>query len=230
MEGASGVAGTPPQWAAGDDTDSDEGAPASECPLCYMEEAQIEHAGAVTSNHALMRRIMAEELKFNGMKPSAVIYNKIARQYNRHVRRAMLGRGLQCERWTGQMVQTHYEYHVPMVPRLLLNKCVGRLECIAKVVDTEVAACQIADPSANGEIIDAKIVNKQCNIAKTMMYLVRDTRIYTKEDMQNMGKLCGDIDLDAPPTSVQKDLLDRAALVQSAAGAGDLACASDLFD
>lgn len=213
------------------DTDSEEGAPASDCPLCCIEEAEVEHAGAVGGTHPLMRRIMAEELKCHGTKPKAAVYNSIARLYNRHVRRAMLGRELQCVRWTGQMVQTHFECHVTLVPRRVIARCVERVELVAKLLDTEVAGRQTAEPTENGEIIDTKIVNKVCTVAKTLKDLVRDSRAYVKEDMQerSVDKVITGVDLDAAANE-GKDLLDRQALLQSAAGAGDRATASDLFD
>lgn len=221
----------PPRVAA-DDSSSDADAPLPSCPLCAIEEVEPEHASGISSDHNFLRRIMAEELKSFGVRPDSVIYNKIARMYNRHVNRAMRERGLPCERWTGAMVQVHFEQHIRYVPRRVLGQYLSRLERSAKLVDTEIATRQLQEATEGAELIDAKTITKQCNLAKTAMYLVRDLNSYIKEDKLQKGTadLWKSVELGKTTAAEAKELLDKAALLQTAAGAGDRPAASDLFD
>ena len=198
-----------------DDVPSDTDAPEPTCPLCKLDEAEAQHAGASGGNSGFMKRIMAEELLNFGSKPDHVIYNKIAREYNRHIHRAMRQGGLQSERWTGIMVQEHFENHVQFIPRRIIGKSLKRLEKISKLLDREVSERNGAELSDNGELIDTKIVNKQCTVAKTVMYVLRDYQRYMREDMMQTGvkNLCKAIELGKTTASEAKEFLDKAALI-----------------
>lgn len=213
-----------------EEEDSDCGAPRSECPLCRLEEVEVEHAGAVLPRNSFMRRIMAQELVGYGSLPDHVVYNNIAREYNHHIHKAMKESGLECPRWSGKVVQEHFENHVRFIPRRVVGRALKRLERMAKLVDQEISsrAANVAD----GELIEAKTVTKQCNIAKTTMHILRDYRSYVKEDMLQTGvaNLCRSVELGTTTATEAKELLDRAALVQSAAGGGDRPRASELFE
>lgn len=210
-----------------------EGTCTTSCPLCAIDDVETEHAGAVLSNNAFVRRIMAQELIAFGTKPDNVIYNNIARMYNRHIHGPMKESNLECTRWTGKMVKTHFDLHVQFVPRRVAGKVLRRLERIAQILDTEVDMRTTGDiPAGADELVDTKLVTKQCNIAKTTMAVLKDLRTYVKEDMVYTGarELCRSVELGETSVTEAKQMLDRAALIQSAAGGGDRPTASDLFE
>ena len=123
------------------------------CPLCAIADVQTEHAGAVTSNNRHVRRIMALELTgFD--KPDNVMYNNIAREYNRHIYGPMTESNLECTRWTGKMVKVHFEMHVQFVPRRIASKQLRRLERMAQIVDTEIDMRTTGDIPADTDGVD----------------------------------------------------------------------------
>ena len=129
------------------------------------------------------------------------------------------------------MVRKHFEVHTQLVARRVVGRQLRRLEKLSKIVDEEVVAQLASGGRDNGELVDTKVVNKACNLAKTVMYMVRDFNTYQREDMRQTGisNLWRSVDLGATSVTEAKQLLDRAAMVQSAAGAGDRPTASELF-
>jgi hypothetical protein len=218
MEGAEG------------DSDQEERERAT-CPLCALDDVDIEHAGNASAGNPYVRRIMARELVFFGVCEDAVVYKRIADDYNRFVCAEMHRSGLECQKWTPAIVKRHFEHHVQLLPRHILGRDLRRLETASKLLEAEMATRLAQGLSDTGEMIDGKTVTKLCNVAKTKMMLTRDLRSCVREDLASTGvaALWRSMDLGASGASEAKKLLDKAALIQSAAGAGDRPSASDLF-
>jgi len=201
------------------------------CPLCALDDVDIEHAGNASAGNPYVRRIMARELVFFGVCDDAVVYRRIAEEYNRFVCAEMHRSGLACKEWTPALVKRHFEHHVQLLPRHILGRDLRRLETASKLLEAEMASRLAQGLSDSGEMIDGKTVTKLCNVAKTKMMLTRDLRACVREDLASTGvaALWRSMDLGASGASEAKKLLDKAALIQSAAGAGDRPSASDLF-
>ena len=209
------------------DCDADE----ISCPLCSLDEIEPEHASASRSTNNYMRRIMAQELLAYGTKPDKVIYSKIARMYNRHIHRSMTESNLVCERWTTQIVQTHFDHHVWLLPRRTIGNLIKELTITMGILKQERAnAVRLAEGDAL-EILDAKFVTKSCNIAAKIATLTREYRTYQREDMleTQVKGLCKAVELGTTSVTEAKDMLDKVALMQSTAGGGDRPKANELF-
>lgn len=225
-----GTAAGPPAGGGTHGGDADGGG----CPLCHLEDAVVECAAMVPNHNAPMRRIMAQELAQYGVIPDKVIYENIARQYNKCVYRQMVEAGLECTRWTPEMVCRHYEKHVQLLPRRIIGKDLARLEDMAQLIDLEVMnAANTTELNADSrEILDNKLVTKFTTLMKTRCALVRDFRAYQKEDMLSCGISTLFKSVEAGETSVKEAtrLLEAAAAVTTAAGPADLPTGDDLFD
>ena len=210
---------------------SDEDAPDTLCPLCSLPDVELEHSNTSFNRNGYIRRIMASELMASGQIPSHVIYNRIARLYNRHVFKPMRQSGLDCERWTGALVKEHFEKHVNCVPRRVLHQWIKRFEKTATLVDQEIALGSQNGPNDADQLVCPKLVKKQIDLGKASLALVTAYKQAVKDDMLTCGvdALCRSVELGATTATEARELLDRAALIQSAAGAGDRPSASDLF-
>lgn len=229
----------PPQQHAADDEDL----PLPTCPLCLYDEVLPECASAVPSDNSYMRRIMAIELHHTGLVPNDVVYTNIARHYNKHIHKPRLQAGLESQRWTLPMVREHFEKHVCLLPRRVLANEICQCKQMLASVEREInsqkicAATAMAKALADGEnpasmeFIDAKTVKKWCDLQGKLLPLVEKFRLFQKEDSLAVGlsTLWRSISLGETSTQDAAKLLESAAALQTAAGAGDMPQASELF-
>ena len=200
------------------------------CPLCDIEDAVVETASMIPNPNASMRKIMAHELVRYGTVPDSVIYSQIAQQYNTVVRAPMIEAGLECREWTEPQVRHHFECHVQLVPRRVMGRDLRRLERLSNLLDRELL---VGDPSAEptGEEVDAKLVKKIIDVVKAKHAILRDYRAYQKEDMISCGvsTLWKSVQLGQTTAQEAQNLIDSAAMLNTAAGAGDEPTADELF-
>lgn len=224
------------------DSDDDD-LPLPTCPLCLYDEVLPECASAVPSDNSYMRRIMAIELHHTGLVPSNVIYTNIARHYNKHIHKPRLQAGLPSERWTLPMVREHFEQHVGLVPRRVIAKEICQCQQMLALVQREVAGQKMVasaamaqallenDTPTSMEFVDGKSIKKWCDLQAKLLPLVEKFRQFQKEDSLAVGlsTLWRSISLGETSTQDAAKLLESAAALQTAAGAGDMPKASELF-
>ena len=225
------------------DSDNDD-LPLPQCPLCLYDEAMPECASVVPSSNAYMRRIMAIELHHYGMVPQDVVYTNIARHYNKHIHKPRIRAGLESCRWTLPMVREHFEHHVGLLPRRVvgdqISTCKELLDGVSRefkaqrLCATTAMAQALADggPPQSAEFVDAKTVKKWCDLQGKLLPLVEKYRQFQKEDALAVGlsTLWRSVSLGETSTQDAVKLLESAAALQTAAGAGDMPKASELFE
>ena len=142
------------------------------------------------------------------------------------------------------MVRTHFEKHVGLVPRRIIGReiqhCQGMLDAVNKEIAgqrlcaNQALAKALADgePPQSMEFIDAKSVKKWCDLQGKLLPMVEKFRQFQKEDALAVGlsTLWRSVSLGETSTQDAAKLLESAAALQTAAGAGDLPLASELFN
>jgi len=108
----------------------DDHAPEEEtsCPMCHIDAVIVPHESSVAGNNEALRQIMNMTLAMSGSKPDSVIYERVAEEFNRVCLKQMVRNGHPCEEWTAAMVANHMQRHVPLVPRMMLQKMVGIMD------------------------------------------------------------------------------------------------------
>jgi hypothetical protein len=209
------------------------------CALCCVQEASLSTAVASQSEHLVMRRIMGIELANFGSRPDNLIYQDIANAYNSEVRDPMLRAGIECKAWTRALVQEHFDKHVDLVPRRVLARHIRRLEKMAVIVDAEVAAARNQhneidgeDDDAGSDIIDARIIKKQIDIAKATTNLVKEYRIFQREDQTTCGidNIMRSVQLGQTSVQDAQRMLEIAALARCSQNSVEMPRASELFE
>jgi hypothetical protein len=193
----------------------------------------VEHAGAVTSKHPLLRRIMGLELQWKSTRTASVIYGRIARMYNREIHRPLKKAGKRTIKWTSCMVRAHFERHAVMVPRLIMERELHRLERVAKLLDEEVTRKEEAhEINIKGEVVEGSLVKKIIDTGKAKMSMARDYRAYVKDDLKStaIATIIRSVQFGDHNKTNIREILETAALVNTAAGGGDRPEAQDLFD
>jgi hypothetical protein len=108
--------------------DDHSAAPDVSCPMCHIDAVIVPHESSVAGNNEALRQIMNLTLAMSGSKPDAIIYERVAEEFNRVCLKQMVRNGHQCEEWTPAMVANHMQRHVPLVPRMMLQKYVGIMD------------------------------------------------------------------------------------------------------
>ena len=90
--------------------------PEGSCPLCMLDDVDVEHASNASACNVYIRKIMARELVFYGTCESKVVSPRL-RTSTTSMRDEMVKSGLECTEWTTEMVQRHFEHHTKLVPR-----------------------------------------------------------------------------------------------------------------
>jgi hypothetical protein len=169
------------------------------CPLCDTRGAGVEHAGATTGNHQIMRQIMAQELTSFGMIPDNVIYTNIAREYNRRVFEPTRAAGFGGARWTPRIVKTHFEQHVRFVPRRVVGRDIELCDRMLRTVKRELVEQETVGGGGD-ELLEPKTLSKAIALMKMKQSLLKDLRAYVKEDMVSSG--CSVVDAAGPECGV----------------------------
>ena len=112
-----------------------------------------------------------------------------------------------------------------------MGRDLRRLERISTLLDGDVAS-NGARMIETGESIDAKIVKQVIDVIKAKHAILRDYRAYQKEDMLSCGiaTLWKSVQLGQTTAQEAQNLIDSAALLNTAAGAGDEPAATELFE
>jgi hypothetical protein len=201
------------------------------CPLCEMDDIELEHLNNSRVTPHPLRVIMAREILYHGQKRSKSIYRKMCKQYNNEVLRPMLESGVKCEPWTVDMVRAHFEKHVTLLPRRILG---DQIEMLVKLSMANWAEIQASALGMGGqEPLDPKSIAKAKDLAMIIAKLVSEHRTYVKEDLASTGidTIWRNADTDGNAHAVEmKKLIDKTVLIQSSAGAGDRPLATELFE
>ena len=158
----------------------------SDCPLCNLNDASVEHAGNIPSDNQTIRQIMGQELLSFGNLPDNLVYARIARAYNTRVHRPTTIAGFHSEKWTGRMVKVHFEKHVRLVPRRIVSKDMMRCEKYLQIIEREINA-GVATSDDPTDLLDQKTLNKAILVMKMKQSLLKDLRGYVKEDLVVTG-------------------------------------------
>lgn len=202
----------------------------SKCPLCDIDEIEIEHMNNSRITPQPIRVIMAREILYHGQRRKKSIYKQMCDQYNREIVTPMLESGVQCEAWTVQMVETHFEKHVTLLPRKIIGDQIEMLTRLSKANWAEISTKMM---EAGDETVDPKAVTKAKDLAMIIAKLVAEHRSYVKEDLANTGidVVWRSADASCNSQAVEmKKLIDKTILIQSTAGAGDRPTAAELFE
>lgn len=201
-----------------------------DCPLCNNDDLEeLSCLNAMRSSEP-MKAIMAREIKCHGLVPDDVIYRKMARDYNKTIREPMLKSGLECPKWTTAVVKRHFKEHVQLLPRRLIAEQIKMLTALSRANFKELETTFI-----DGEqepIVDPKLVTKAKDLAAGITKLTQEWKQCVKEDLAHTGscKIWRNHDAITDCASLEiKNLIDKTATIQSAAGVGDRPVASELF-
>ena len=142
------------------------------------------------------------------------------------------------------MVREHFEHHVGLLPRRVvgdqISTCKELLDGVSRefkaqrLCATTAMAQALADggPPQSAEFVDAKTVKKWCDLQGKLLPLVEKYRQFQKVDALAVGlsTLWRSVSLGETSTQDAVKLLESAAALQTAAGAGDMPKASELFE
>jgi hypothetical protein len=204
----------------------------SSCPICCVQEACISTAVSFSTEHVVMRRIMGIELAGFGSRPDNLIYHDIAQAYNTEVRAPMLRAGLQCVAWTRLQVQHHFEHHIDLVPRRVVARLLRRFEEMSAMVDAEVATAKEKSTDEDTEILDARTIKKQIDLAKATTTLMKEYRIFQREDQSSCGidNILRSVQLGQTTAQDAQRMLEIAAMAKCVHGGVEMPRASELFE
>ena len=131
-----------------------------------------------------------------------------------------------------------------VAPRRLLGdeilKCKELLKSVSREIASQNLCAQAAMTQAladgtgpqSTEFVDAKSIKKWCDLQGKLLPLVEKFRQFQKEDALAVGlsTLWRSVSLGETSTADAHKLLESAAALQTAAGAGDMPKASELFN
>jgi len=198
------------------------------CPLCHIDEVVVPHQSSVNiDSNTDLQQIMNLSLALAGNKPPEVIYLRMCEAYNSRVYTTMVNSGQECQRWTLPMVRTHFERHVPVIPRMLLQRYIG-------IVDNMVTSEHrkfFLDPDADKK--DAKQSSDLIyNGIKLQTTLITQFRNTVAEDTQAAGTdtVWQNFIQQEQNGDEQHQLVQAIVQNESTVGPNDRITASKLFD
>lgn len=203
--------------------------PLEECALCHIDAAIVPHSSSVHGNNEALRRIMAMTVAMAGNKRNEIVYRRMAEEFNNTCWRQMALHGHECQKWTPQMVATHMEKHVPLVPRLLLQRYVGIMD---DIIRTSHEAYFLNLGEEDGTAGSKKHADMIMNSLKVQMPLIASYRSCIAEDAVASGcdLLWTQTLNEAEKDDGHEQLMIAMYQNKSTAGPNDRPTASTLFD
>lgn len=165
-----------------------------DCAMCHIDGVIVPRHGAVSTNHDSLQKIMNMHLAMSDNKADAVVYARMAEEYNRTCYNEMVNGGYECERWTPDMVRIHMTKHVKHVPRLVTRSHMEILnDLVTKTYQTILVSSLLCPDETDPKLIaahDGKLKNATDTMLKAITLhakLITDYRNYLVEDHRACG-------------------------------------------